>query len=755
MATSKQAAAVSAHAEIEAAREELRHHEHLYYVMDAPVWTDAQYDARMNELKAMELGHPELVTVDSPTQRVGGKPKDGFAKVGHSRAMLSLDNAYDERELRAWEQRVREALPASEVVEYVCELKLDGLSLALHYGTALATDVEERPGSATDACEETGAVTNPGGVRLLRGLTRGDGTTGEDVTSNVRTIRSVPLGISAAKLKAAGMAAGGSFEVRGEVVLPQAAFEKMNAEREAAGQARAANPRNAAAGTIRTIEPNIVAQRRLELFAYFLLDAAGEPLLAKQSVALEALRACGFKVNQHGRPAKDMDAVWAFVERSEALRETLPYEIDGVVVKVDAVAQQRRLGFTGKAPRWAIAYKFAARAGVTVLEDVLFQVGRTGKLTPVAALRPILIGGTTVQRATLHNADEIARLGVRIGDAVQVERGGDVIPKIVQVVADASAGERREIVFPTHCPVCASVLERMEGEVDWRCVNAGCPARLREELLHFASRGVMNIEGMGDAVVAQLLGQVATPGADAGLSEEVEAVRAAEMEASVPHQVTVGKEPLVRSLSDVYGLTKAQLLELERIGAKTAQALLDEIARSKAAPLNRVLLALGIRFVGERTAQLLAAQFGEMNALMAATADDLLAVNEVGPKVAEAIVDFFAEPRNRALVERLQAAGLTMRAEKRRTTTVLAGLTFVLTGTLPTLTREAAKEQIEAAGGRVSGTVSKKTDYVVAGDEAGSKLERAEALKVAVLDEAGLLRLLADGPQPAIDAETV
>ena len=733
MTTGKRAAEKSVQEQIEAVREELRHHEHLYHVMDAPVWTDAQYDARMNELKAMEREHPELVTADSPTQRVGGKPKDGFAKVGHSRAMLSLDNAYDEGELRAWEQRVREALPAKEMVEYVCELKLDGLSLALHYG----------PGAVTNAGGRSESVTDAGGVLLLRGLTRGDGSTGEDVTTNVRTIRSVPLGISPAKLRAAGMVENGSFEVRGEVVLPQAAFEKMNAEREAAGQAAAANPRNAAAGTIRTLEPNIVAQRRLEFFSYFLLDAAGEPLLAEQSVALEALRACGFKVNQHGAPAKDINAVWAFVEKAEGLRETLPYEIDGVVVKVDAVAQQRRLGFTGKAPRWAIAYKFAARAGVTVLEDVLFQVGRTGKLTPVAALKPILIGGTTVQRATLHNADEVARLGVRVGDSVQVERGGDVIPKIVAVVA--GSGPRREIVFPTHCPVCASALERMEGEVDWRCVNASCPARMREELLHFASRGVMNIEGMGDAVVAQLLGHAAAPATETGVSEEAEAVRAAEVAVSVPASVTDAKEPLVRTISDVYALTKEQLLGLERIGAKTAQALLDEIAKSKAAPLNRVLLGLGIRFVGERTAQLLAAQFGEMDALMAATVDELLAVNEVGPKVAEAIVAFFAEPRNRALVERLQAAGLTMRAEKRVTTTGLAGLTFVLTGTLPTLTRETAKERIEAAGGRVSGTVSKKTSYVVAGEEAGSKLERAEALKVAVLDEAGLLQLLHGG----------
>ena len=775
---------------VETLREELRRHEHAYYVMDAPTITDAQYDALMNELKRLEAEQPELVTADSPTQRVGGKPKDGFAKVRHSRPLLSLDNAYDEGELRAWEQRVREALPASERLAYVCELKLDGLSLALHYA----------PG---DGMQEAGTKN----AALRRGLTRGDGTTGEDVTSNVRTIRSVPLGVSAAKLAAAKLpvsALAEGFEVRGEVVLPQAAFLKMNAEREAAGQAAAANPRNAAAGTIRTIEPNIVAQRRLEFFAYFLLNAEGEPLLTTQTEALDALTACGLKVNQHGRPAKDIEAVWAFIQQAEGLRETLPYEIDGVVVKVDAVAQQRRLGFTGKAPRWAIAYKFAARAAVTVLEDVLFQVGRTGKVTPVAALAPVGIGGITVTRATLHNADEIARLGVQIGDLVQVERGGDVIPKIVQVVteealaspetllpagvvfsdaakkAGLTRGKGRAIVFPTVCPVCASELVKVEGEVDWRCVNASCPARLREELLHFASRGVMNIDGMGDAIVRQLLGQAPETTDDGDSSEEVVAVLEAESAAGgtvlqgrgsrslrednqkessegvveplsataeeiETDDVTNAKQPLVRTISDLYRLTKADLMGLERIGEKTAAALIAEIEKSKAAPLNRVLLGFGIRFVGERTAQLLAAQFGGMDALMAATREELEAVNEVGPKVAEAIADFFAVDRNRALVERLKAAGLTMTAEKRVTSDTLAGLLFVLTGSLPTLTRESAKEQIEAAGGRVSGSVSKKTSYVVAGEEAGSKLEKAQALGVAVLDEAGLLKLLAEG----------
>ena len=683
--------------EIEKLREDLRHHEHLYYVLDAPVLTDAQYDALMNRLKALEAEHPDLLTPDSPSQRVGGKPADGFQKVPHSRQMLSLDNAYSEEDLHAWDTRVRAALPSSETIAYTCELKLDGLSLALHY----------RP-AGHGACME-------------RGLTRGDGSIGEDVTSNVRTIRSIPLTISADKLKAAGLPQ--TFEVRGECVMPQAAFRKMNEAREAAGLQPAVNPRNAAAGTIRTLEPNIVAQRRLDFYAYFLLQSeGGEMLLPAQSQALKALGTAGMRVNPQVATVASIEDVWAFIQRCEPLRDTLGYEIDGIVIKVDSAAQQRRLGFTGKAPRWAIAYKFAARAGSTRLNGVLFQVGRTGKVTPVADLQPIFIGGTTVSRATLHNADEIARLGVRIGDSVSVERGGDVIPKITAVLS--TAPESVAIDFPTDCPVCGTALVKEPGEVDWRCVNASCPARLREELIHFGARGVMNIEGLGEAMVAQLLGQTA--------DETVE-------EDGTPRTV---REPLVRSIADVYDLKKEQLIALERVGDKSAQALLDEIERSKKAGLARVLLGLGIRFVGERTAGLLAANFGSIEALMTATIEDLTKVNEVGPKVAEAIHEFFAEPRNVALVERLRTAGVEMTAEKRVTTTTLEGLTFVLTGSLPTLTREQAKEKIEAAGGKVSGSVSKKTDYVVAGEEAGSKLEKAQSLGIKILDEPGLLELL-------------
>jgi DNA ligase (NAD+) len=698
------ATAHTAEEQIQALREEIRHHEHLYYVLDAPEITDAQYDALMNRLKKLEQENPKLITTDSPTQRVGGKPREGFAKVAHSRPMLSLDNAYNEEELRAWEQRVRAGLPSSEAIRFVCELKLDGLSLALQYNNG-----------------------THGAAHLERGLTRGDGTTGEDVTTNVRTIRSVPLGVTAKKLETAHLPQ--SFEVRGEVVLPQTAFVKMNEERVAQGMAPAANPRNAAAGTIRTLEPNIVAQRRLDFYAYFLLRD-GETLLPTHTETIEALKTAGFRVNPHTKTVKNIDAVVDFIAKAEPLRETLGYEIDGVVIKVDSTAQQRRLGFTGKAPRWAIAYKFAARAGITQLEDVLFQVGRTGKVTPVAALAPVLIGGTTVTRATLHNADEIERLGVKIGDFVQVERGGDVIPKIVAVFDDKQHPRgTKNISFPAKCPVCASELMRIEGEVDWRCVNSSCPARVREELLHWSARSVMNIEGLGDAMVAQLLGQ------SVSFTDDPEAVT----EEGAP--ITTRK-PLIHTIADLYRLKREQLINLERVGEKTADALLAEIERSKNAGLARVLLGLGIRFVGERTGQLLAQRFGSMKALREASADELEAVNEVGPKVAQAIVEFFAVEKNLQLIDDLESLGLKMTAEKKVIGTALEGLTFVLTGTLPTLTRDEAKEKVEAAGGKVSGSVSKKTDYVVAGDEAGSKLDKAQALGVKVLDEAGLLELL-------------
>jgi DNA ligase (NAD+) len=668
---------------IEKLRETIRHHDYLYHGLDAPEISDADYDALMRELKALEKEHPELVTTDSPTQRVGAKPKEGFAKVTHSRPMLSLDNVNSEEELRDWDRRVRELAGEGAEIAYVCEFKLDGLSMALHY----------RAGK-------------DGAAYLERGLTRGDGTTGEDVTGNVRTIRSVPLSIAHAKLKKAKLPA--DFEVRGEVVMPFTAFTKMNEDREAQGLAAAANPRNAAAGTIRTLEPNIVAQRRLDFYAYFALTVTGESLFEEQSDALDALASGGFRVNQHRDAVETFEKVVEFIHNAEEKRNSLGYEIDGVVIKIDSAEVQRRLGFTGRAPRWAIAYKFTARAGITQVEDIRVQVGRTGKLTPVAVLTPVFIGGTTVSRATLHNADEIERLGLLIGDWVKVERGGDVIPKVVEVVEDKDHPRgTTTFYFPKHCPVCGSEIVRAEGEVDYRCVNVDCPARLRESLLHFSARSVMNIEGLGEAVVTQLL-----------------------------------ERGMVKSIADLYSLTEEQLLSLERIGKKSADTLLAEIKKSKQNPLNRVLFGLGIRFVGERTAQLLAEEFGSMDELMAASAEELERVNEVGPRVAQAIREFFDEAKNRALVEKLREAGLTFTAEKRKKSSQLEGLTFVLTGTLPNLTREDAKARIEAAGGRVSGSVSKKTSYVVAGEEAGSKLDKARELGVKVVDEAGLMRLL-------------
>ena len=666
---------------VEELRAELRRHEHLYYVLDAPAISDAEYDALMNELKRLEAAHPELLTPDSPTQRVGGKPAEGFAKVRHSRPMLSLDNAYTRDELANWDRRVRE-LAGKLPVEYTAELKLDGLSVALHY----------------EAAED-------GGSRLACGVTRGDGQTGEDVTSNIRTIRSVPLSISAENLKRAGLPQ--AFEVRGECVMPQSAFQRTNEEREREGLPAFVNPRNSAAGTVRTLDPGVVATRGLVFFAYFLL-VEGEYLAAGQVATLDALTALGFRVNPHRGRVDSVDKMMHFIEGTEKKRETLGYEIDGVVFKVDAHSTQQRLGYTGRAPRWAIAYKFTAESAITQMRDIMITVGRSGKLTPTAMLAPVFVGGVTVSRATLHNSDFIERMGLLLGDWVKVERGGDVIPKVVEVVEDAEHPRgTHKFVWPTHCPECGTEVVRAEGEADYRCVNAACPAKLRESLLHFGSRGVMNIEGLGEAVVQQLL-----------------------------------ERGLVHSVADLYSLTEEQLVALERFAEKSARTLLAEIERSKRAGLARVLMGLSIRFVGERTAELLAQEFGSIDAIMSATAEELSNVEEVGPRVSQAIVEFFAQPANRELVERLKAAGVDMTAEKKVRSAQLAGLTFVLTGTLPTLTRDEAKKRIEEAGGKVSGSVSKKTSYVVAGEEAGSKLEKAQELKVPVIDEAALIEML-------------
>jgi DNA ligase (NAD+) len=669
-------AAANIKTNIEALRDKIRHHEYRYYVLDKPEISDAQFDHLMEELKELEAEQPELITPDSPTQRVGGKPREGFVKVPHSSPMLSLDNTYNVDELRNWERRVHE-LTGRDDVEYVCELKLDGMSLALRY--------------------EDG--------KLVRGITRGDGAVGEDVTANVRTVRSIPLSVPKEKLKAAGIPI--DFEVRGEMLMPLAAFRKMNEEREQQGLPLFANPRNATAGTVRQLEPSITAQRRLDYFAYMLLRD-GRTFFDRHWKTLNALDAAGFKVNPVRKLAKNFDQVWDFIEQQELKRENLPYEIDGIVVKVDRLVLQEELGYTGKAPRWAIAYKYAARGGVTRIEDILVQVGRTGKLTPVAWLKPVPIGGTTVSRATLHNMDEIERLGVKIGDWVEVERGGDVIPKVTRVVEDKDHPRgHKSFHMPEKCPVCGTKVVRTEGEVDYRCVNANCPAKLRETILHFASRGVMNIDGMGDALVNQLT--------DRGL---------------------------VKDVADIYGLTKEKLLSLERMGDKSADNVLREIEQSKKLPLERVIYGLGIRFVGARTAQFLAEHFASMDALMKAGEEELQQVDEVGPRIAKSIAEFFHEPANRKLVERLGDAKLTFTGKKKQRGTKLAGKTFVLTGTLARYSRDEAKKLIEDAGGRVSGSVSKKTDYVVAGADAGSKLDKAKELGIKVIGEKEMENLL-------------
>jgi len=650
---------------ITALRDKLRHHEHLYHVLDAPEITDAEYDALMRELQTLEAAHPELVTPDSPTQRVGGQPREGFVKVRHSSPMLSLDNALGEAELREFDKRVRGLLP-NESFAYVAELKLDGVSMAVRYHEG----------------------------KLAQALTRGDGSVGEDVTENARTIRSIPLSAKPAS----------DWEVRGEVVLNRKSFEKANAEREAQELPRFANPRNAAAGALRVLDPKITAARRLEYFPYFLL-VNGEPALPTHSKSLEELERRGFKVHGAHRLCADIEELAAFCNEWEAKRDSLPFEIDGVVAKVDSIEQQKRLGWTAKAPRWAIAYKFPARQEQTQVEDIQVSVGRTGALTPTAYLKPVGIGGVTVSRATLHNEDEIERLGVQIGDWVLVERSGDVIPKVVRVIKPGE--NRRPFQMPKTCPECGGEIVRVEGEAASRCINTNCPARLKESVLHFAGRGVMDIDGMGEVLVDQLV--------EGGL----------------------------RSVADLYELTVEKLVLLPRLGQKNATKIVDNIRKSKAQPLSRVLNALGIPFVGERTAQILADTFGDLDKIAGASEEELQQAEEVGPKISQSIRSFFEQPQNQELVERLRKEGLSFKSEiRRKPEGHLAGRTFVLTGTLHGMTRDEATQLIESKGGKVTGSVSKKTNYVVAGEEAGSKLDKATALGVLVLDEAALRRLL-------------
>ncbi len=653
--------------QIEDLRAQLRHHEHQYYVLDAPEITDAEYDVLMRRLQKVEEENPHLITPDSPTQRVGGKPREGVAKAAHSSPMLSLDNALDEAELRAFDTRVKELLGGAEY-RYVAELKMDGLSLATRYS----------------------------GGMLQQAITRGDGSIGEDVTENARTIRSLPLRVDADRV----------FEARGEVIMSKRAFERLNAERDAQALPRFANPRNAAAGSLRMLETAVTASRRLDYYSYFLLDETGGPLFDSHWESLDWLATQGFKVNPKRRICANADEALAFCREFDVERDNLPYEIDGVVIKIDSIPQQQKLGYTARSPRWAIAFKYPARQVETEVLDVLVQVGRTGALTPVAVLAPQVVSGVTVSRATLHNEDEIARLGLQIGDRVLVERSGDVIPKVVRVTQEGEV--RRPFTMPAECPVCSGRIVREEGEAASRCINLNCPARLKESIGHFASRGVMAIDGLGDVLIDQLV-----------------------------------EQGLVKSVSDIYSLTPEQLTALDRMGPKSAANLVENIAASRNMPLPRVLSSLGIRFVGERTAELLANEFGSLDRIAGASLEELQSAQEVGPKVAESISAFFREPHNADLVERLRAAGLKFdHLVKKKEGGKLKGLTFVLTGTLPTLSRDAAKKLIEDAGGKVSGSVSGKTSYVVAGEEAGSKLDKAVTLGVPVLTEAALTALL-------------
>ena len=660
---------------IEKLRDQIRRHDELYYVENAPEIADREYDQLLEELQKLEEANPELITPDSPTQRVGGRPAEGFPEVVHSRQMLSLDNSYNIDELRAFDERCRR-LAEGRQLEYVAELKIDGLSLSLQYENGL----------------------------LARGVTRGDGRIGEDVTQNARTIRSVPL-----RLKPAARRIDAGLEVRGEVFLPRDVFERTNAEREEAGEPRFMNPRNAAAGAIRQLDSRLVAKRKLDMFAYDLLVGGRKPFPTHWE-SLDWLDKAGFRVNPHRKLCKTIDEVIDFANEKEALRDDLGYEIDGLVVKVNSTALQDEFGATSKAPRWAIAYKYPARQASTKVLDIFVSVGRTGALTPVAFLEPVFLAGTTVARATLHNEDEIGRLGIRIGDWVMIEKSGEIIPKVLSVVTAKRTGEEKEFKPPKNCPVCGGLISRPEGEVVARCVAADCTAQLLGKLIHFSSRRAMRIEGLGVSLAEQLIA-----------------------------------EKLVKDVGDLYSLTLEQIAGLERMAKKSATNLLSQIEASKSRDLSNLIYALGIRHVGERTASILTHEMGSLDRLTNASVEELDAIPEIGLTVAESVRDWFDDEGNRALCDRLRAAGVKTESDRRSSGEVderFAGKQFVLTGTLESFTRDEARALIEARGGRVNPSVSKKTDYVVAGDAAGSKLDKAESLGVTVIDEAAFKGML-------------
>ncbi len=638
---------------------EIRRHERLYYVDARPEITDAEFDDLMRELVAIEEKYPQLATPDSPARRVAGAPAEGFATVAHATPMLSLENAYSWEEADAWLVRARRLL-GQDPPAYVAELKIDGLSISLRY--------------------EKGV--------LARGATRGDGFRGDDVTGNVRTIRSIPLAVPET----------GTLEVRGEVFYPKKAFEKVNAAREEEDLALFANPRNAAAGTMKLLDSRVAARRGLEAWLYAVVEAS--PLPASQTETLDRLRRLGFRVNPHSRRCGSFEEVRAFVEEWREKRRELEFETDGVVIKVDDRALQERLGSTAKSPRWALAYKYPPEEKTTIVKDITVQVGRTGVLTPVAHLAPVQLAGTTVKRATLHNYEDLSRKDVRVGDTVLVEKGGDVIPKVVRVLLEKRPEDSVPFAMPAACPVCGDPVVREPGEVATRCVNPACPAVVAEALRHFCSRHAMNIEGLGDKLVDQLVG--------AGLLTDV---------------------------ASIYDLSMEDLVALERWGEKSASNLLGQIQKSKQNDLSRLIFALGLRHVGDKAARTLAERFRTLDALAAASEEDLQTAEEIGPATAAAVAAYFRHPRHRELVEKLRRHGVNFasRAPERPQAGLLAGKTVVITGTLPGVTREEAAERLSAAGAKVTGSVSRKTDFLLAGEEAGSKLKRAQAMGVRVV----------------------
>ena len=661
-------------AEADKLRREIRHNEYLYYVLDAPEITDAEYDRMMVRLRELEARYPDSIPADSPTQRVGGRASSQFTEVRHLEPLLSLGNVFSAEELRAFDERVRSGLPAGSKVEYVMEPKIDGLACSLIY--------------------ENG--------KLVRAATRGDGVVGENVTANVRTIRSIPLTLKVPE----GEAVPELLDVRGEVYMPRQAFMRLNEQRAERGESEFANPRNAAAGSLRQLDPQVTASRSLSFFAYYLVGEGAQP---KHSESLALLARYGFKVSENYKVVENIDEAIKYIGDFNELRQGLSYDTDGAVIKVNDVYQQRILGATGKDPRWATAYKYPPEQAETTLEDIDWRVGRTGVLTPTAVLTPVQLSGSVISRATLHNEDFIRAKDIRIGDRVIINKAGEIIPEVLRVVVEKRTGDEKEVEIPSVCPECGWRVERQGEEAAIRCTNPHCPALGREGLIHFVSRDAMNIDGCGPSVINALL--------DAGL---------------------------VRDAADLYSLRKEDLLKLERMGEKSADNLLAALAESKKNELDKLLFALGIRHVGAKVARILATEFGSMEKLQQAQPEELAQIRDIGDKIAESAVTWLNVPANIDLVERLAAAGLTMTftPPASQEDNPFFGKTLVFTGTMPTLGRAEAKTMAQDVGAKVSGSVSKKTDYVIAGAEAGSKLEKAQQLGVTVIDEAEFLRLL-------------